>query len=159
MTAGTDLLPLPRTLRHPSDADLAEHVQAYARACVSSATEALRAEVEDLEVQVAGLTVEVEHHTAYAITHRGALRYCNSNMRDAYSDEKVRAETAEARAERLAEALRELADAVFAEFCGDETESMEPDDSKVSYPEDRCHITFGMIRRARAALEQETTNG
>ena len=52
------------------------------------------------------------------------------------------------RCERLEGALRELADANFAEFCGVGTEAFESDDSKVSYPEDRCNITFGMIRRA-----------
>lgn len=48
--------------------------------------------------------------------------------------------------------LKALVDAVEAEFCGEATERLEPDDSKVSYPEDRCHITFGHIRRAKAAI-------
>jgi hypothetical protein len=51
-------------------------------------------------------------------------------------------------------AMRALVEAVWEEYCSDVTEQMEPDDSKVSYPEDRCHITFGMIRRAREALAQ-----
>lgn len=52
----------------------------------------------------------------------------------------------------VADAVRVLVDAVYAEYCCDGTEANEPDDSKVSYPEDKCNITFGMIRRARAAL-------
>lgn len=54
-------------------------------------------------------------------------------------------------------AIRELVDAVHAEFCCDDTEANEPDDSKVSHPEDRCHITFGMIRKARAAIASAPT--
>lgn len=50
------------------------------------------------------------------------------------------------------EAVRALVEAVYATYCGPETEATEPDDSKVSFPEDQCHITFGMIRQARAAL-------
>ncbi|GEM_PF-2425258 len=48
--------------------------------------------------------------------------------------------------------FRLLVEGCEAEFTGAETEELEPDDSKVSYPEDRCHITFGMIRNARKAL-------
>jgi hypothetical protein len=66
------------------------------------------------------------------------------------------ADAAERRVEELEAVLRPLADANFAEFCGEGTEANEPDDSKVSFPEDRCHITFGMIRRARAALTKVT---
>lgn len=49
--------------------------------------------------------------------------------------------------------FRLLVEGCEAEFTGTETEELEPDDSKVSYPEDRCHITFGMIRNARKALD------
>jgi hypothetical protein len=63
-----------------------------------------------------------------------------------------RADAAERRVGELEAALRPLADANFAEFCSEKTERMEPDDSKVSYPEETCHITFGMIRNARKAL-------
>lgn len=63
------------------------------------------------------------------------------------------------RADRLEVALRELAKACEAEFCGDITEEIEPDDSKVSYPEDACHITFGHIRRALAALSAAKVGG
>lgn len=65
-------------------------------------------------------------------------------------------EAAERRVAELEAALRPLADATFAEFCDESTEEMEPDDSKVSYPEDRCHITFGMIRNALNALTKES---
>lgn len=52
---------------------------------------------------------------------------------------------------RAMDALRDLVEACEAEFCGGQTDA-EPDNSKVAYPEDECHITFGHIRRARAAL-------
>lgn len=52
----------------------------------------------------------------------------------------------------VVDALRELTKACEAEFCSPETDN-ESDDSKVAYPEETCHINFGMIRRARAALE------
>lgn len=51
--------------------------------------------------------------------------------------------------------LRILVEAVEAEFCGEHTEELEPDDSKVAYPEERCHITFGMIRNARRVIDSQ----
>ncbi len=53
MTTDVKLLPLPRTLQHADDADLAAHVQDYARACVAHATAPLQAEIEALRVDVA----------------------------------------------------------------------------------------------------------
>lgn len=50
------------------------------------------------------------------------------------------------------EPMRTLVAAVEKEFCCDATEENEPDDSKVSYPEETCPITFGMIRAARRAI-------
>lgn len=61
-------------------------------------------------------------------------------------------ESAAEQSAALLERLEVLTAACEAEFCGEGTEEMEPDDSKVSFPEDRCHITFGMIRQARAAI-------
>ncbi len=55
--------------------------------------------------------------------------------------------------------FRLLVEGCEAEFTGAETEELEPDDSKVSYPEDRCHITFGMIRNARKALDASPNGG
>jgi len=49
--------------------------------------------------------------------------------------------------------LRALVAAVEEEFCCEGTEANEPDDSKVSYPEETCPITFGMIRAARRAID------
>lgn len=48
------------------------------------------------------------------------------------------------------DAIRELVTAVADEF--ETPDEFFPDDEKVSYPEEECHITFGMIRRAQAAL-------
>lgn len=45
------------------------------------------------------------------------------------------------------ETLKVLAKACNLEFEGDATFECK-DDEKVSYPEDECHITFGMIRSA-----------
>lgn len=49
--------------------------------------------------------------------------------------------------------LQTLVAAVEEEFCSPATEEMEPDESKVSWPEENCPITFGMIRAARRALD------
>lgn len=49
--------------------------------------------------------------------------------------------------------MQVLVSAVEEEFCSEETEIFEPDESKVSYPEETCHITFGMIREARKAVD------
>lgn len=46
-----------------------------------------------------------------------------------------------------------LVSAVEQEFCSELTEASEPDHSKVSYPEEDCPITFGMIREARKAVD------
>lgn len=49
--------------------------------------------------------------------------------------------------------MQVLVSAVEEEFCSEETEISEPDESKVSYPEETCPITFGMIREARKAVD------
>lgn len=56
------------------------------------------------------------------------------------------------------EAIRTLVKAVEDEFCSPETEEMEPDESKVSFPEEVCPITFGMIRAARRAIDAAKKN-
>ena len=65
---------------------------------------------------------------------------------------RAKADAAERRVRELEAALLPLADATFDEFCSSRTEREAPDDAKVSYPEEDCHITFGMIRNARKAL-------
>lgn len=50
-------------------------------------------------------------------------------------------------------AMKALVSAVEEEFCSELTEASEPDNSKVSYPEEDCPITFGMIREARKAVD------
>jgi hypothetical protein len=54
----------------------------------------------------------------------------------------------------MAEALGELTDACFREFCSDATEGefRNADDEAVAHPS--SHITFGAIRRARSALSR-----
>lgn len=49
--------------------------------------------------------------------------------------------------------MKVLVSAVEEEFCSELTEASEPDHSKVSYPEEDCPITFGMIREARKAVD------
>jgi len=134
MTAETDLLPLPwqcETAMCP-----ALYTAEQVRACVSSATEALRAEVAEARGgwHMANGTAEL------AMKHRDA---------------------AEARAERLAEALRDARHAgsllanIAYNLAQDESLS-EPvrwslDDARKRW--DQAATT------ANAALEQETTNG
>lgn len=48
--------------------------------------------------------------------------------------------------------IRRLVRAVQSEYCSPATEKNEPDDSKVSYPEEKSGITFGMIRLAASDL-------
>ncbi|MFC3338171.1 hypothetical protein [Paracandidimonas soli] len=59
--------------------------------------EQVRAQAAEID----GLRANLEHHQAYWINHRGAALACSSAMRDAYSDEKVRADAAEAVIARL----------------------------------------------------------
>ena len=61
-----ELLPMPRTLQHADDADLAAHVQDYARACVAHATEPLQAEIEALRVRADAMAGEAIKHEARA---------------------------------------------------------------------------------------------
>ena len=129
MTAETDLLPLPWIERYAVVGDIAYPVssdpdgdyvahddhaaamQAYARACVSSATEALRAEVERLNA----LIVRPEH----SLSAEANRHY--------------------ARAERLAEALLTMCNVI------------DGHDVPVAIE--------AQAAQARAALDQETTNG
>jgi hypothetical protein len=46
----------------------------------------------------------------------------------------------------LMDAAEALCAACVENFCCDGTDEHEPDDSKVSYPEDNENITFGMHR-------------
>lgn len=117
MTTETDLLPLPEWCQGCGES-LPRDMQAYARACVSSATEALRAEVALLRI---GAENERLHHS-------------------------VLLGRAHERAERLAEAL--LRYGVHEQACLDDDVQW-------------CTCGFQDIRddAARAALEQETTNG
>lgn len=55
--------------------------------------------------------------------------------------------------------MQVLVSAVEEEFCSQETEISEPDESKVSYPEEDCPITFGMIRAARRAVDAAIGEG
>lgn len=115
MTAETDLLPLPEWQGDfMTESEFREEAQAYARACVSSATEALRAEVAEARDgwHMANGTADL------AMKHRDA---------------------AEARAERLAEALREIAASAEEATTGE------------------GHAECASI--ARAALEQEAGRG
>lgn len=87
MSTDIELLPLPRTLQHADDADLAAHVQDYARANVAHHTAKLQAEIEALRAEVA--TWEGLHASEVQVRQRW-----------------------QARAERLAEALRELCNVI-----------------------------------------------
>lgn len=80
-----------------------ETLQAYARACVSSATEALRAEVEKWKVPCLEWLDKTEW-VQQTVKPRELGHHRADILRE-------RIQRSEARAERLAEALRELADA------------------------------------------------
>jgi len=144
MTAETDLLPssvaaftealkgergsLDAWLEVNDEREASAHVEAYARACVSSATEALRAEVERLEI--AGRL-----HSGVADLAINAAR------------------AAEARAERLAEALQEAREYVVSELAAER-------DKFAGY--EHCSTIASIeadLAKIDAALEQETTNG
>lgn len=71
-------------------------------AALEDEIERLRAEVaaiayerDGLRPQVDGLRAALEERTAYVVTHRGMALSCGNSMRQAYSDEKVRADHAE----------------------------------------------------------------
>lgn len=77
------------------------------------APNALPGLLDHIDAQAAemdGLRAELEHHKAYIIHRQGQLLYCTSAMRDAYADEKVRADAAEAEIARLRQALQRIAD-------------------------------------------------
>ena len=96
----------PGYLKFADETDGAE--RKYGTAIYSAATVAeLRAEVERLHFELDMLRGNYEQQTAYTIIHKGALRYCNSSMRDAYSDETARADAAERRVRELVEAIWE----------------------------------------------------
>lgn len=55
--------------------------------------------------------------------------------------------------------MQVLVSAVEEQFCSELTEASEQDHSKVSYPEEDCPITFGMIRDARKAIDYAMGEG
>lgn len=130
MTAEPDLLPLPKVLAHwislhaahaADSADVRGFVEHYARANVAHATAARDAEVEALQAEVE--TRKEDYATLTEMWRADEAKY-----RDL-------AEQAEARAERLAEALR-------------------------AFPAEPNPYTYRIAHaKARAALDQETTNG
>ena len=120
MTAETDLLPLPEWQGDfMTESEFREEAQAYARACVSRATEALLAEVAEWK-RVAAAQAELHGE-------------------------------AEARAERLAEALRDAREYVVSELAAarDKFPGYEHCSNIASIEADLAKID--------AALEQETT--
>lgn len=56
-------------------------------------------EYDEMQMQLAGLTAQYEHATAYTVVHRGALIYCSDAMRQAYSDQTVALDALLARVE------------------------------------------------------------
>lgn len=98
----------------------------------------------DHEAEVARLRAEVEENEKAINVWRG------------------RTQRAEAEVEWLRSWLppmQVLVSAVEEEFCSELTEASEPDHSKVSYPEEDCPITFGMIRDARKAIDYAMGEG
>lgn len=91
------------------------------------------------------LRAEVIGNT-YLIKHRGALLSCSSSMRDAYSDEKLRADAAEAQVVRLREALNLVIQGLElrARFRGDVEDEVAVLD-----------ISDGALETARAALSEQ----
>lgn len=82
MTADIELLPLPRTLQHADDADLATHVQDYARANVAHATAAKDAEIEALRVRADAMAGEAIKHEARAERLAEALHKLEDSCED-----------------------------------------------------------------------------
>lgn len=105
---------------------------------------ALADEVERLRQHVDELTdkVDPEANCACSYDAPGAVCGVHSPILKA----------AEARAARLEGALRALTEACEQEFLGSETDDF-PDDEEVCFP--KSAITFGHIRRARAALVED----
>ncbi len=110
--------------------------------------------------------VKVSDHEAEAARLRAEAKGLSQALTDALACEQdYLREISDLRAE--ADALRDevewlrsflppmaiLVSAVEEEFCSELTEVSEPDHSKVSYPEEDCPITFGMIREARKAVD------
>lgn len=143
-TSNVKLLPLPEPsgdYTNPYDGDGLEN---YARANVAHATAAKDAEIEALRAEVADL--------------RGKWSHAESNLAACDSDLRV----FQQRAERLAEALREalaLARDGAAEVNG-ATDYM-PAGKAFDITKRRSGELFNRLAEleARAALEQETTNG
>lgn len=128
--------------------ELRTMLRAYARANVERALAESREECRLLAFELDMAEARNEEATAYTVVHRGALRYCNSNMRDAYSDQTVRAGRAEARAERLAGALREV-----DEYLADREDVIDGDYG-VPAPNDEMRLRAVV---SAALTDQETT--
>lgn len=99
----------------------------------------------------AALVRERDEAVAEVERLRGCLTQANANHEEFERKWYLACDDRDRLREAL-EACAPLVNAVFDEYCSDYTEENETDEQKVSYPEDRCYITFGMIRKARAAL-------
>lgn len=104
---------------------------------------ALEREVDRLHAELDFLTAQHEQCLAYMVNHRGRLVYANSGMRDAYSDEHVRAETAEARCAEL----ERLSDAISRD-CNDCANQRNAAEARVREAEGLLRETVGEIRDA-----------
>lgn len=111
--------------------------------------DAQAAEIARLRVENDGLNAQLDRHTSYTIVHRGAALYCTSAMLDTYSDERARADAAEAEIARLREALGSIRQ------YGNDTLSGRADGG----PDDRKwqrEAVIEMRNRARAALQEKS---
>lgn len=101
--------------------------------------------MEDMQAEIARLRAELQNAAKAALD---AVALSCEKEREA---DALRAEVEWLRS--WLPPIQVLVSAVEEEFCSEETEISEPDESKVSYPEETCHITFGMIREARKAID------
>lgn len=137
MTSDVRLLPLPEKVEVDKHLPTGVRIYAYDKNTLKDYARA-----------------NVEHHTAAKDAEIEALREQADKFKLQVRDTCVRAEKAEARAERLAEALRPLAEL-----------DLTPDDfgqrpdSQPIYARNKTAITVGDIRKACAALEQEANDG
>lgn len=102
-----EVLKLWRTYIDKGDAITEDDAHTFNYACAQFIDDhgqhfaGLAEENDRLHAEFDFLTAQHEQCTAYMVNHRGRLVYANSGMRDAYSDEHVRAEAAEARCAEL----------------------------------------------------------
>lgn len=145
----------PAAVTEERIADIRKHVSEFPNAPYRSVAADLLAALDARGLELARLREERDAMRAEAESAEFDMKRWKATAAaeaGAYEHEKKMRLAAEARLAQANEALKELVTACETEFCGPITDDEPDDEAVMAGQDDKSSITFGMIRRARAAL-------